>query len=116
MFDPPLSSTQPVSSIVCRPVDRRPGWATVTSAARERHMVERVSSLFTALLTGLRRIVSSYGPEWAHVAWTYNPMWLSPEGNPGGPARGHPEKLASHIPMSQVERGLWAQLDSSVRR
>src|SRR6266487_1669801 len=50
----------------------------------EQHMVERVSSLFTALLTGLRRIVSSYGPEWAHVAWTYNPMWLSPEGNPGG--------------------------------
>jgi hypothetical protein len=71
-------------------------------------MAQRVCHLFAALRTGLRRILTRDGPHWAHIAWTHNPMWLRPEAGDLPP--GHPERLACDLPVSEVERGLWAQL------
>jgi hypothetical protein len=87
---------------MCRPIDRGPV-GTVTSGSG----AAMSDGVFTALVRGLRWFLSRYGPDCAHMAWTYHPVSL---GDTGGPGPGHPEKLASHIPMSEVERGLWRQL------
>jgi Family of unknown function (DUF6059) len=71
-------------------------------------MAERVAGLLKALRRGLRRVLLRDGRHLAHVAWTYNPMWLCPEVS--GPPPGHPERIPVDVPMSEVERGLWAQL------
>jgi len=56
----------------------------------------------------LHRVVRDYARYLVHVAWTHHPGCLVPE-DPG-PGPGHPEKLAVHVPPSDVERALWAQL------
>ena len=57
----------------------------------------------------LHRVVRGYARHVVHVAWTHNPQCLVPVEDTG-PAPGHPERLVVHVPPSEVERALWAQL------
>jgi hypothetical protein len=65
--------------------------------------------MIARLGTLLRRAVRDYARYLVHVAWTHNPVCLVPPEDTG-PGPGHPEKLVVHVPPSEVERALWAQL------
>jgi uncharacterized protein DUF6059 len=79
-------------------------------------MADRVSSAFGRWKILVRGFARTYARDLAHVAWTHNPSWLLIEWDQptadrsAGPAPGHPEALAAHVPLSKVERALWAQL------
>ncbi len=82
------------------------------------------------LLVLVTRLVGGYCRDLVHLAWTFDPRLVAadyearltaepdvlPATIAAGPTGLHPERPAGHLPLSTVERRLWADLAGTDRR
>lgn len=65
-------------------------------------------------------LIGCYRHHLVALAWTHDPRWIAAEHQAhtvpvlAGPVGAHPERSAGHVPPSDVERIIWAQLPGGI--